>query len=92
VTVTFDDLGRWGGARLIAEYDPEADAIRIDRRAFERVRSSLGEDAARRFVAYALEHERFHRANPRASEAQAHAAAERAGGSARAVFEAALRT
>jgi hypothetical protein len=91
VTVVFADLGRWGGSRLLAEYDPEADAIRIDARAVERVRRGLGEDAARRFIAYALEHERFHRAHPRAREAEAHAAAERATGSARGDFETALR-
>ncbi len=91
MTVVFDDLGRWGQARLLAEYDPEADAIRIDLRAVERVRESLGEHAARSFVAYALEHERFHRANPRAGEAEAHAAAETATGVARSAFDAVLR-
>jgi len=71
------DLGSWGAATLVSEYDPEGDAIRINARAIACVRAALGAHEARRFVACAIEHERFHRVCPHASEAEAraHAAA-----------------
>jgi hypothetical protein len=76
---------------LIAEYDPERDAIRINARAVERVRAALGEAEAARFVCCALAHEVFHRADPSASEADAHAFARRCSGADPAVYEAVLR-
>jgi hypothetical protein len=66
-------LGTWGAARLLAEYDPEDDAIRVDAEAVERVRSALGVAEAARFVRCAVAHECWHRAHPDATEAQAHA-------------------
>jgi hypothetical protein len=84
-------LGTWGGARLIAEFDPESDVIRVDAAACERVRKRLGDAAAERFVAYAVAHERFHAARPDCGEAEAHEFARAATGVERALFEDALR-
>jgi hypothetical protein len=68
------DLGVWvDRAFLIAEYDPEADAIRVNARAVDAILAALGEREAERFVACAAEHERFHREHPRATEAEARA-------------------
>jgi len=83
--------GTWGGARLLAEYDPEDDAIRIDANAVERVRRALGDAEAARFVRCAVAHERFHRAYPGATEAQAHAFARAVSGAEPRDFEAVLR-
>ena len=78
-------------AGLLAEYDAEHDAIRVSAGAAERVRAALGEREARRFVTCAVEHERYHRAHPEATEADAHAAAERACGVDPRRYEAVLR-
>jgi hypothetical protein len=71
VIVEIADLGRWGAAHLLAEYDPEDDAIRVDARAVAAVAAALGPAEARRFVACAVAHESYHRAHPRATEADA---------------------
>jgi len=78
VTIVLADLGEWAGATLIAEYDPEDDAIRIDRRAVARIRARLGDAECERFIACAIAHERYHRAHPGASEAETLAWADRA--------------
>jgi hypothetical protein len=78
MTIEIADLGAWGAATLVSEYDPEGDAIRVNARAVARVRRALGDAAAESFVALAIEHERFHRAHPHASERDAAAHAERA--------------
>jgi hypothetical protein len=78
VTIEIVDLGAWGAATLVSEYDPDGDAIRVNARAVERVRRALGDVEAETFVALAIEHERFHRAHPTASERDAVANAERA--------------
>jgi len=80
VTVVLADLGEWAGATLIAEYDPEDDAIRIDRRAVARIRARLGEAECARFIACAIAHERYHREHPAASEAETLASTDRASG------------
>ncbi len=86
------DLGRWsGGARLLAEYDPEGDAIRVDARAVERVRRALGEREAERFVRCAVAHERCHRERPGATEEEAHAFARAVSGADPRDYEAVLR-
>jgi hypothetical protein len=72
VRVEIADLGDWGAAALLAEYDAEDDAIRVNARAVARIRALLGEGEARRFVACAVAHECFHRAHPEAREAEAH--------------------
>jgi len=76
---------------LVAEYDPESDAIRVNARAVERVRRALGDAESERFIAYAVAHERFHRDHPRASEAAAHEHASTLCRLDRARFEAVLR-
>jgi hypothetical protein len=85
------DLGDWGSAALLAEYDARDDAIRINVRAVEAVRAALGKAAAAQFVACAVAHERFHRDHPGATEAAAHGAAGAACGTDPRRFEAALR-
>ena len=74
------DLGAWGAATLVSEYDPHDDAIRINARAVDAVRRALGDGEADRFTTVAIEHERYHRAFPRATEADAHAHAGRTTG------------
>lgn len=73
MTVEIADLGTWGGASLLAEYDPCDDTIRVDARAVETIRMLRGEAEAQRFITVAIAHERFHRSYPRGTEAQAHA-------------------
>jgi hypothetical protein len=90
VTLSIVDFGE-GAARLLAEYDPECDAIRINARAVERVRAALGEAEAARFVRCALAHEACHRADPKASEGDAHAFARRCCGADPRAYEALLR-
>ncbi len=85
------DLGSWGAAALLAEYDAHDDVIRINVRAVDAVRAAHGETAAERFIACAVAHERFHREHPEAGEAAAHAAAAAACGTDPRRFEAALR-
>jgi hypothetical protein len=91
VTIEVCDLGDWGAASLLAEYDPSDDAIRVNVRVVERVRAVLGDDAAQAFIACAVAHERFHREHPGASEDQAHASAREQSGSDPRAFEAVLR-
>ena len=89
--MTVCDLGAWGAAALLAEYDAHDDAVRVNVRAVERVRAALGEAAAASFIACAVAHERFHREHPGAGEAAAHAAAYAACGEDPRSFEAAVR-
>jgi hypothetical protein len=84
------DFGE-GAARLLAEYDPECDAIRVNARAVERVRAALGEAEALRFVGCAFAHEAYHRAVPRASEDEAHAFARQCCAADPRAYEAILR-
>lgn len=70
--VEFVDFGAWSGAALLAEYDASCDTVRINTRVLSRIRAGAGDARAESFIACALAHERFHRAFPRASEADAH--------------------
>ena len=81
-----------GAARLLAEYDAERDAVRVNRSAVERVAALCGEAEAQRFVRCAVEHELLHRARPDASEASAHAHARAASGADPAFYAALLRS
>ena len=90
MTIEIVDLGDWGAATLVSEYDPHGDTIRINARAIAVVRGALGDAEARCFTAVAIAHERFHRAYPDASEVQALAAAREATGVDPARFEALL--
>jgi hypothetical protein len=90
VTIEIVDLGDWGAATLVSEYDPQDDTIRINARAVAIVQRCLGVAEARRFTMVAIAHERHHRAFPHASEAQAHAAARETTGIDPAPFEALL--
>ena len=73
MTVEIADLGDWAAAWLVAEYDPSEDTIRVNVRAVAAIRLALGDVEAERFVTVATAHERFHRDNPGATEAAAHA-------------------
>ncbi len=85
-------LGTWAaGARLVAEYDAETDTIAVDAGAVARVREAAGADAGRRLVACAVAHERYHRAFPNATEAEADAFACRVTGDDPRAFDALLR-
>lgn len=75
MTIEIADLGDWGAATLVAEYDSRCDTIRVNARAIAIIREALGDLEARKFTTVAIAHERHHRAFPRATEAQAHAAA-----------------
>ncbi len=91
MTIEVCDLGDWGAAWLLAEYDPSGDAIRVNARVVERVRAALGDAAAESFIACAVAHERFHRDHPGASERDAHAYAHEHTGADPRAFEAVLR-
>jgi len=54
VAVELADLGDWGGARLIAEYDPTGPVIRID----ARERAAAADPLA--FEELAIAHELYH--------------------------------
>ena len=85
------DLGAWGAASLVAEYDPEDDAIRVNARAVDVVRAALGDAEAECFIRVAIAHETYHRAHPGASEAAAHAHARATCGGDSGRYESALR-
>jgi hypothetical protein len=91
MTIEVCDLGDWGAASLLAEYDRACDAIRINARAVARVRATLGDAMAARFVECAVAHERFHRDNPEAGEREAHAHAHARCGIDPRAFESVLR-
>ena len=58
VAVAIEDLGDWGVATLIAEYDPVGPVIRINVRALERL---CEDDAVRAaLIAQAVGHELYH--------------------------------
>lgn len=90
MTIEIADLGDWGAATLVSEYDPQCDTIRINARAIAAIREVLGDAAVQRFTTVAIAHECHHRAFPHASEAEAHAAAREATGIDPAPFEALL--
>ena len=89
-SVAIVDFGE-GAARLLAEYDAQSDAIRVNARAVARVRAALGDEEAERFVRYAVAHETYHRANRRAGEEEAHAFARQACGLDCVAYERVLR-
>lgn len=60
VRVEIDELGDWGSATLIAEYDPEGVVIRVNRRALPAGSSCAVRDAIDRAVAHELYHRREH--------------------------------
>jgi len=91
VNVEIVALPVWRGGLLAAEYDAEHDRVRVNSVAVARVRVSLGKAAADAFVRCAIEHERFHREHPRASETEAHAHVRAACGDDPQRFEAVLR-
>ena len=58
VTIVLDDLGTWGRARLIAEYDPDGPVIRINARAVPEGSSCETREHLDRAIAHELYHHR----------------------------------
>ena len=58
VRVELTDLGDWGTTNLIAEYDPDGPAIRINERALPEGSSCLVREAIDRAIAHELYHHR----------------------------------
>lgn len=86
------DLGDWGVAWLVAEYDPARDTIRVNARAVVTIREALGDSESKRFIAVAIAHERYHRDHVGASETRAHAFARETCGVDPTQYERVLRT
>jgi hypothetical protein len=76
VRVELSDLGDWGDASLIAEYDPDGPTIRINARALPRGSSCDVRDAIDRAIAHELYH--HHEAQGEIPRIRDHAARERA--------------
>ncbi|MBV8367802.1 MAG: hypothetical protein JO036_02545 [Candidatus Eremiobacteraeota bacterium] len=82
VRVEVADLGDWGAATLVAEYDPDGPVIRINERALPAGSSCIVRDALDRAIAHELYHHReaigevLRIANRTAREAAADAFAE----------------
>ncbi|GAC1546913.1 MAG: hypothetical protein NVS2B17_30630 [Candidatus Velthaea sp.] len=63
VRIELADLGDWGEATLVSEYDPDGPAIRINERAIDRYRAacdSLSSCDVRAFIDLAVAHELYH--------------------------------
>ena len=63
VAIEIADLGDWGAATLVSEYDPSGPRIAINERAIERYRSACGELSScdvRAFIDVAIAHELYH--------------------------------
>ena len=63
VRIELADLGDWGDATLVSEYDPAGPAIRINERAIDRYRTVCGALSScdiRGFIDLAVAHELYH--------------------------------
>ncbi|GAC1406580.1 MAG: hypothetical protein NVSMB64_12370 [Candidatus Velthaea sp.] len=63
VRIELADLGDWGAATLVSEYDPDGPAIRINERAIDRYRAACGALSScdvRGFIDLAIAHELYH--------------------------------
>jgi len=89
--VRFGDLGEWGSAALLSEYDPETRTITVNACVMRRLYASRGAHFAARFASCAVLHELHHYRGPGASEAAAHAFAHAVCGDDPRLFEAVLR-
>ncbi|MEO7038799.1 MAG: hypothetical protein ABI186_02090 [Candidatus Elarobacter sp.] len=58
VRVEISQLGDWGSANLVAEYDPDGPVIRINERALPHASSCEVRDAIDRAIAHELYHHR----------------------------------
>jgi len=58
VRVELSDLGDWGSARLVAEYDPHGPVIRVNESALPAGSSCAVRDAIDRAIAHELYHHR----------------------------------
>jgi hypothetical protein len=58
VRVEVADLGAWGDARLLAEYDPDGPTIRVNERTLPHGSSCAVRDAIDRAIAHELYHHR----------------------------------
>jgi hypothetical protein len=62
LAVEVADLGDWGAAALVAEYDRAARAIRVNRRVLEREEALRGTSARAGLFLHAIAHELYHHA------------------------------
>jgi hypothetical protein len=63
VAIELADLGDWGDALLVSEYDPAGPVIRINERAIERYRTTRGALSScdvRALIDFATAHELYH--------------------------------
>jgi hypothetical protein len=58
VTIECVDLGDWGAATLVAEYDPRGSAIRVNARVFDRPNAGVANGALEHAIAHELYHHR----------------------------------
>jgi|GEM_PF-1835545 len=91
VRVVAIELGRWQGRPLLAEFDPAAKIIGIDRKVVERLRAAGDGEFANRFVAFAIWHELYHVRYSTRDERAAHEYASARTGVAAALFENVVR-
>jgi hypothetical protein len=62
LAVEVADLGDWGAAALVSEYDRAARAIRVNRRVLEREEALRGTSARAGLFLHAIAHELYHHA------------------------------
>lgn len=62
LAVEVADLGDWGAAALISEYDAASGVIRVNRRALEREEALRGARARAELFRRAIAHELYHHA------------------------------
>jgi hypothetical protein len=58
LVIEFADLGDWGAATLVAEYDPHGPAIRLNARLFDGSWAGFRNEALERAIAHELYHHR----------------------------------
>jgi len=91
VRVAAIDLGLWQGRPLLAEFDPAAKIVGIDRKVVERLRAARDAEFADRFVAFAIWHELYHVRFSARDERAAHEYASARTGVAATLFESVIR-
>lgn len=63
VSIELSDLGDWGAATLVSEYEPGGPRIAINERAIDRYRTACGGSSScdvRSFIDFAIAHELYH--------------------------------
>ena len=64
IRIEIEDLGTWGEALLVSEYEPKGPIIRVNQRAIDRLRATLGAATSscdvRTLIDVAIAHEIYH--------------------------------